>query len=140
VKKLLDKIINKVYIIIINEIEEIRTMTTELKNRLSKVMTLGNKLAPRMGDRRAAFVEAWIIVKAGNTLEALRTAPKRPVNDVAGASESKDVKFIRQAGGSLKNPLCTRPGGGLETRDYRGGRGPHAGTRRERPRQGCPAL
>jgi hypothetical protein len=35
---------------------------SELK---SKVMTLGNKLAPRMGDRRAAFVEAWAIVKAG---------------------------------------------------------------------------
>jgi hypothetical protein len=34
---------------------------TELK---SKVMTLGNKLAPRMGDRRAAFVEAWAVVKA----------------------------------------------------------------------------
>jgi hypothetical protein len=31
----------------------------------SKVMTLGNKLAPRMGDRRAAFVEAWTIVRAG---------------------------------------------------------------------------
>jgi hypothetical protein len=32
----------------------------------SKAMTLGNKLAPRMdGDRRAAFVEAWAIVKAG---------------------------------------------------------------------------
>jgi hypothetical protein len=28
-------------------------------------MTLGNKLALRMGDRRAAFVQAWIIVKAG---------------------------------------------------------------------------
>jgi hypothetical protein len=35
---------------------------SELKN---KVMTLGNKLAPRTGDRRAAFVQAWIIVKAG---------------------------------------------------------------------------
>jgi hypothetical protein len=36
---------------------------SELK---SKVMTLGNKLAPRMGgDRKAAFVEAWTIVKAG---------------------------------------------------------------------------
>jgi hypothetical protein len=36
---------------------------SELK---SKVMTLGNKLAPRMGeDRSAAFVQAWIIVKAG---------------------------------------------------------------------------
>jgi hypothetical protein len=32
---------------------------TELK---SKVMTLGNKLSPRMGgDRRAAFVYAWVI-------------------------------------------------------------------------------
>jgi hypothetical protein len=28
---------------------------SELK---TKVMTLGNKLAPRMGDRRAAFVQA----------------------------------------------------------------------------------
>jgi hypothetical protein len=36
---------------------------SELK---SKVMTLGNKLAPRMGgDRKVAFVEAWAIVKAG---------------------------------------------------------------------------
>jgi hypothetical protein len=35
---------------------------SELKG---KVMTLGNKLAPRMGDRRAAFVQAWIICKAG---------------------------------------------------------------------------
>jgi hypothetical protein len=35
---------------------------SELK---SKVVTLGNKLAPRLGDRRAAFVEAWAIVKAG---------------------------------------------------------------------------
>jgi hypothetical protein len=32
----------------------------------SKVMTQGNKLAPRMGgDRKAAFVMAWAIVKAG---------------------------------------------------------------------------
>ena len=31
-----------------------------------KAMVLGNKLAPRMGgDRKAAFAEAWIIVKAG---------------------------------------------------------------------------
>ncbi|GHT87863.1 hypothetical protein FACS1894137_15660 [Spirochaetia bacterium] len=37
-------------------------MTNEMK---SKAMTLGNKLAPRMGgDRKAAFVEAWAIVKA----------------------------------------------------------------------------
>jgi hypothetical protein len=62
VKKSLVVIINKVYIIIINEIKEIRTMTSkELK---SKVMTLGNKLAPRMG-RHDAFVQAWAIVKAG---------------------------------------------------------------------------
>ncbi|MDR2662041.1 MAG: hypothetical protein LBC31_03490 [Treponema sp.] len=42
---------------------------SELK---SKVMTLGNKLAPRMGDRRAAFVEAWAIVKAGGLEVAVR--------------------------------------------------------------------
>ncbi|MDR1287122.1 MAG: hypothetical protein LBK08_05900 [Treponema sp.] len=42
---------------------------SELKSR---VMTLGNKLAPRMGDRRAAFVEAWIIVKAGTVELAVR--------------------------------------------------------------------
>jgi hypothetical protein len=38
----------------------------------SKVMTLGNKLAPRRGDRRAAFVEAWAIVKAGGLEMAVR--------------------------------------------------------------------
>ena len=32
----------------------------------SKVMSMGNRLAPRMdGDRRAAFMRAWAIVKAG---------------------------------------------------------------------------
>jgi len=32
----------------------------------SKVMNMGNRLAPRMGgDRRAAFVKAWAICKAG---------------------------------------------------------------------------
>jgi hypothetical protein len=37
---------------------------SELK---SKVVTLGNKLAPRMSrDRRAAFILAWQIVKAGS--------------------------------------------------------------------------
>jgi hypothetical protein len=55
-------------------------------NKLNrKAMTLGNKLALRMdGDRKAAFVEAWAIVKAqgltlpvkgvtlGNRQEALR--------------------------------------------------------------------
>jgi hypothetical protein len=43
---------------------------SELK---SKVMTLGNKLAPRMGgDRKAAFVEAWVIVKKGGLELAVR--------------------------------------------------------------------
>jgi hypothetical protein len=43
---------------------------SELK---SKVMTLGNKLAPRMGgDRRVAFVQAWVIVKAGGLEVAVR--------------------------------------------------------------------
>jgi hypothetical protein len=43
---------------------------SELK---SKVMTLGNKLAPRMGgDRKAAFVQAWVIVKAGGLELAVR--------------------------------------------------------------------
>ena len=36
---------------------------SELK---AKVMTLGNRLAARMGgDKSAAFVQAWAIVKAG---------------------------------------------------------------------------
>jgi hypothetical protein len=36
-------------------------------------MTLGNKLAPRMGgDRKAAFVQAWAIVKAGTVELAVR--------------------------------------------------------------------
>ena len=34
------------------------------KELKSKVMSLGNRLAPRMG-RHAAFVKAWAIVKAG---------------------------------------------------------------------------
>jgi len=38
-------------------------MTREMKN---KVMTLGNRLAPKMnGGRSAAFIKAWAIVKAG---------------------------------------------------------------------------
>jgi hypothetical protein len=51
--------------------KEIETMAnTELK---SKVMTLGNKLAPRMGgDHRAAFVEAWAVCKAGGLEVAAR--------------------------------------------------------------------
>jgi hypothetical protein len=44
-------------------------MTNELK---SKAMTLGNKLAPWMGDRKMAFVEAWAIVKAGGLEMAVR--------------------------------------------------------------------
>ena len=42
------------------------------KELKSKVMTLGNRLAPRMGDRRAAFVRAWAIVKAGGLELAVR--------------------------------------------------------------------
>jgi hypothetical protein len=46
-------------------------MTNSELNR--KAMTLGNKLAPRMGgDRKAAFVEAWAIVKAGGLELAVR--------------------------------------------------------------------
>jgi hypothetical protein len=45
---------------------------SELK---SKVMTLGNKLAPRMGDRKAAFVQAWAIIKAGGLELAVRGTP-----------------------------------------------------------------
>jgi len=38
-------------------------MIRETKN---KVMALGNKLAPKMdGDRTAAFIQAWALVKAG---------------------------------------------------------------------------
>ncbi|GHV75549.1 hypothetical protein AGMMS49942_03700 [Spirochaetia bacterium] len=36
-----------------------------MENMKSKVMVLGNKLAPKVGNRRDAFVQAWIIVKAG---------------------------------------------------------------------------
>ena len=42
------------------------------KELKSKVMTLGNKLAPRMGDRRAVFVQARAIVKAGGLELAVR--------------------------------------------------------------------
>jgi hypothetical protein len=42
------------------------------KELKSKVMTLGNRLAPRRGDRRAAFVQAWAIVKAGGLELAVR--------------------------------------------------------------------
>jgi hypothetical protein len=43
------------------------------KELKSKAMTLGNRLALRLGgDRRAAFVEAWAIVKAGGLEVAVR--------------------------------------------------------------------
>jgi hypothetical protein len=43
------------------------------KELKSKVMARGNKLAPRMGgDRRAAFVEAWAIVKVGDLEMAVK--------------------------------------------------------------------
>jgi hypothetical protein len=48
-------------------------MTMTNKELKSKAMTLGNRLAPRMGgDRRAAFVKAWAIVKAGGLELAVR--------------------------------------------------------------------
>jgi len=64
------------------------------KELKSKVMSLGNRLAPRMdGDRTAAFIRAWQIVKAGglelavkgvsfgNRQEALRRLAKyEPAN------------------------------------------------------------
>jgi hypothetical protein len=49
--------------------EAMKMTNSELK---SKVMTLGNRLAPRMGDRRAAFVEAWTIVKVGGLEVAVK--------------------------------------------------------------------
>jgi hypothetical protein len=46
---------------------------SELK---SKVMTLGNRLTPRMGeDRRTVFVQAWAIVKAGGLELAVKGGP-----------------------------------------------------------------
>jgi hypothetical protein len=43
------------------------------KELKSKAMTLGNRLTPRMGgNRKAAFVEAWAIVKAGGLVLAVR--------------------------------------------------------------------
>ncbi|GHV31345.1 hypothetical protein AGMMS4952_19900 [Spirochaetia bacterium] len=30
-----------------------------------KAMALGNKLAPKIGNRHEAFVQAWILVKTG---------------------------------------------------------------------------
>jgi hypothetical protein len=39
----------------------------------SKVVSLGNKLAPHMGgDRKAAFIQAWVIVKAGGLKIAVK--------------------------------------------------------------------
>ena len=44
--------------------QEVMAMTN--KGTKSKVMSLGNRLAPRMGgDRKAAFIQAWAIIKAG---------------------------------------------------------------------------
>ena len=45
----------------------------ENREMRSKVMSLGNKLAPRMGgDRKAAFIQAWAIVKAGGLEMAVK--------------------------------------------------------------------
>jgi hypothetical protein len=62
--------------------KEIKTMTTELKNRLSKVMTLGNKLARTMG-RAAALRQAWKQVFMDSLFEdplglTLTPAPRKP--------------------------------------------------------------
>jgi hypothetical protein len=46
--------------------KEIRTMTNELKNRFSRVCSLGKRLF-RNTDRKEAFRQAWAIVK--NSLE-----------------------------------------------------------------------
>jgi hypothetical protein len=45
---------------------------TDISIMRSKAMTLGNRLAARMGNRRAAFVEAWAIVKAGGVTLPVR--------------------------------------------------------------------
>jgi hypothetical protein len=43
------------------------------KELKSKAMSLGNRLAPRMdGGRKAAFVQAWRIVKAGGLEMAVK--------------------------------------------------------------------
>jgi hypothetical protein len=42
------------------------------KEMKSKVMTLGNRLTAEIGDRSAAFVRAWAIVKAGTVEMAVR--------------------------------------------------------------------
>jgi hypothetical protein len=44
-------------------------MTNGMK---SKVMALGNRLTAETGDRRAAFIRAWAIVKAGAVEMAVR--------------------------------------------------------------------
>jgi hypothetical protein len=48
-------------------------MTTELKNRLSRVCSLGNRLAKTMG-RKEAFVQAWAIVQNGLEIRAAGTS------------------------------------------------------------------
>ena len=42
------------------------------KEMKSKVMTLGNRLTAETGDRSAAFIRAWAIVKAGAVEMAVR--------------------------------------------------------------------
>ena len=60
-----------------------KMINKELK---SKVMTLGNKMAPRMGgDRRAAFVQAWAIVKARAVDRPERWKSKPPVRPSGAA-------------------------------------------------------
>jgi serine/threonine protein kinase len=69
---------------------------SELK---SNVMTLGNKLAPRMsGDRRAAFVQAWAIVKAGGLELAVKFFS--PTNQRASHAVYK--QFFRELSALIK--------------------------------------
>ncbi|GHT69429.1 hypothetical protein FACS1894110_18880 [Spirochaetia bacterium] len=75
-------------------------MTNEMK---SKAMTLGNKLAPRMGgDRKAAFVEAWIIVKAGGL-----TLPVRGV--LQGSRQEALRRLARYSPADVRAVLVPEP-------------------------------
>jgi hypothetical protein len=70
-----------------------------IKELRSKVMTLGNRLTPRMdGDRRAAFVRAWAIVKAGGLELAVRGVSfgnrQEALKRLAGYAPARVVIFL----------------------------------------------
>jgi hypothetical protein len=72
-------------------------MTSELK---SKVMSLGNRLAPRMdGDRKAAFVQAWRIVKAGGLELA--------VKGVSFGSRQEALRRLGRSTGRIRLKRCS---------------------------------